>query len=1043
MARKKKTKKKIAVEAYKHESAKRKNIPTAKMAGEGKIPKVEKAQYSYSPHLSPELRFDTSGRSDRFAETVDKATNGNKLSNDEAETLREIATNARQPWLEWSGKKEEHDSNSLQVEPVALHIHERVSANAIIRAAKREDVQADLFADPQQEYKEAVQFYQHDIDWANRLILGDSLEVMSSLSKREGLAGKVQMAYIDPPYGIRFASNFQPEVGSRDVGDREADLSREPEMVRAYRDTWNLGVHSYLSYLRDRLIVTRDLLADTGSLFVQISDQNVHLVRQVIDEVFEAKNYCSMIAFYKTSSASAAGLPTSIDYILHYAKDIEQIKFRKLAIPKVPGERGAAQYIKAVSPDMTELRPMTDEEIADPSLLPTGWQVCTLGPSTSSGYQESRSQARSFEGEMVSIKNTRHWSYDPEPGGAMDRLYSAGRLRRSGKSIRTVLLANDNPVSYLDNVWMDTGTGSFTEEQIYVVQTGQKVIQRCMLMTTDPGDMVLDPTCGSGTTAVVAENWGRRWITIDSSRVSLSLARQRLLTSKFNRYRVRGESTSEKNKAGKAVDPAANFVYQSVPHVTLGSIARNEDLDPLLAKHQSTLDELLNAINSALYDVADGLRKHLVVKLATKLQEEGLRAVTDSDCRRMLLPGTKIELIQAAFTGKSRLKARHVAQYAEMIPPAGVFEHWHVPFDPDTDWPSSLVEAVAKYRDAYRVKMAEVTACINTNAEQEELVDRPEVIKDVVRVSGPFTVEGVRPEELSLNENGEMFDPTPNSWEVKDAAAEYAQNASAYIDRMLALIQKDGVTFPNNRHRNFESIDRLESADSALHAEALWEGGENDEPCNVAIAFGPQHGPVTAEQIEDLIRASRRYDELVIAGFSFDGAAQAVIQESANPRLKIHMAHIRPDASPGMDGLLIDSPKSQLFTVFGQPEIEVRTINVLDRIEIEVELLGVDIYSPITGEITSSGADKVAAWFLDSDYDGRCFCVTQAFFPNQKAWDKIVKALGSAADAEAFAAYDGTISIPFEPGGHKRVAVKVIDPRGNEVMAIRSLEGLS
>ena len=332
--------------------------------------------------------------------------------------------------------------------------------------------------------------------------------------------------------------------------------------------------------------------------------------------------------------------------------------------------------------------------------------------------------------------------------------------------------------------------------------------------------------------------------------------------------------------------------------------------------------------------------------------------------------------------------------------------------------------------------MDEMNACIDDNSGRETLVDHPEVIAGVLRVTGPFTVEGVRPEELSLTEDGELFDPTPNEWD------EGGQNASAYLDRMLQLLRKDGVTFPNNEHRKFTCIESLYESDSTLHAEGTWEsensGNDEDRVCNVAIAFGPQYGPVTAEQVEDLIRASRRYDELVIAAFSFDGASQEVILESANPRLKIHMAHIRPDVSPGMDGLLKDTPNSQLFTVFGQPEIEIRTN---DDGDIEVELLGIDIYSPLTGEVHSTGASKVAAWFLDSDYDGRCFCVTQAFFPNQKTWDKIAKALGSTADTDAFDAYKGTVSIPFAPGKHRRIAVKVVDPRGNEVMAIRSLEG--
>ncbi len=332
--------------------------------------------------------------------------------------------------------------------------------------------------------------------------------------------------------------------------------------------------------------------------------------------------------------------------------------------------------------------------------------------------------------------------------------------------------------------------------------------------------------------------------------------------------------------------------------------------------------------------------------------------------------------------------------------------------------------------------MKTIDTCIEANSEQENLVDQPEVIKGVLRVTGPFTVEGVRPEELSISEDGDLFDPTPNEWD------EGGQNASAYLDRMLQLLRKDGVTFPNNKHRDFSSIESLYESDSALHAEGAWkienDTIDKDSDHNVAIAFGPQYGPVTAEQVEDLIRASRRYDELVIAAFSFDGASQEIIQESTNPRLKIHMTHIRPDVSPGMDGLLKDTPHSQLFTVFGQPEIEVRPN---DDGDVEVELLGVDIYSPLTGEVHSAGASKVAAWFLDSDYDSRCFCVTQAFFPNQKAWNNIAKAMGSTADTQAFDAYNGTVSIPFAPGKHKRIAVKVIDPRGNEVMAIRSLEG--
>ncbi len=1035
MARKKKATKKIAVKTYKHESAKRKNIPTAKMAAEGEIPKVNKAKYSYSPHLSPELQFDSSGHSDRLAEITAKVIKSKALSSDEAEILRGVAANASHPWLEWSRKREENERGILEVEPVALHIHERVSANAIIRAAKRQDIQADLFADPKQEYKDAIQFYRHDVDWANRLILGDSLEVMESLASREDLAGKVQMVYIDPPYGIKFASNFQSLVGKRDVKDKDADLTREPEMVKAYRDTWELGVHSYLSYLRERLIVAKKLISGSGSVFVQISDENLHRVRQVLDEVFGAENYCGIINFQKTGSIAATLMPSTVDYILWFARDKSQVKYRQLYVERQAGHKSLDRYDYAES-DAGELVRITAAQIRGEESLPDGGR-CRLTTLLSDG-EPSTKKPFQFQDTAFPLRHGKHWKTDPDIGG--QRLAKAGRVVHQGSTVWYKRYVEDFPVLPLSDRWESVQIG---RELIYVVQTAPGIIERCMLMTTDPGDIVLDPTCGSGTAAFVAEKWGRRWITIDSSRVALSLARQRLLTASYEHFRTNGDrgGTADRFDA-MGIDPSSNFVYRTVPHITLSSIAHNEALDSIFENHDHVLEEKLTIVNQSLRDVSDELRSSLVEKLATKMQEEGIKSAKDADRRRWLLPGTTKDQIQSAFMGKPRLKAHHIASHADAVPSDDVFRHWQIPFDTDADWPSRLRNAVTEYRQAWRSRMDEINECIRANSDQEALVDQPEVVKDVVRVTGPFTVEGVRPEEMSLTENGELVDPTPNQWESGDGTTEIAQNASAYIDRMLQLILKDGVTFPNNEHRKFEVVDRLDCTDSALHAEAHWEGVSSDEPCSVAIAFGPQHGPVTAEQIEDLVRASRRYDEIVIAGFSFDGAAQAVIQESANPRLKIHMAHIRPDASPGMDGLLKDSPKSQLFTVFGQPEIEVRSIQNSNGGEVSVELLGVDIYSPLTGEIRSSGSDKVAAWFLDSDYDGRCFCTTQAFFPNQKAWDKIAKALGSAADAEAFSAYNGTVSLPFEPGEHKRVAVKVIDPRGNEVMAIRSLEGL-
>jgi adenine-specific DNA-methyltransferase len=449
-------------------------------------------------------------------------------------------------------------------------------------------------------------------------------------------------------------------------------------------------------------------------------------------------------------------------------------------------------------------------------------------------------------------------------------------------------------------------------------------------------------------------------------------------------------------------------VNRTVPHITLKSIAQNTNLDPIFERHEGRLDKLLAELNRALKMVTAAQRAELLTKVHSKQRNEGKRSVSEADRRRWELPNS--------------------------------FEHWTVPFDMDNDWPQALQNAVTNYRNAWREKMEEVNACIEANAEQAELVDQPEVLKNVARVSGPFTVEGVRPEELSLGESG-AFDPTPNVFE-EDSDAGLAigfKNLNAYLSRMIQHLRSDGVTFLGNKRLRFARLDPLfESATaSLLHAEGVWETGDAEGRATVAVGFGPQYGPVTAAQVEDLIRASRRYDELVIASFSFDAEATSLIQEDAHPKLRIHAAFIRPDLNEAMGGLLKDTPSSQLFTVFGQPEIKVKRTKVG---EVVVELVGVDIYDPVENTVRSSAADKVSAWFLDGDFDGRCFCITQAFFPDQDAWGKVAKALGSAADEDAFEAFAGTVSLPFIPGKHRRIAVKVIDPRGNEVMAIHRLE---
>lgn len=991
---------------YRHPTEKRTNIPPAKIASEGAIPRAERVRYAYSPHLSPLLQFDSTGKADKVIEKVeellDKATKY-PLTLAEATEVRELLAN-QQPWLEWAGRREQQERGWFEVDPVALHIHERVSARACIRSALREDVQKDLFADPQQPYRQAVQFYRHDIDWTNRLILGDSLQVMSSLGRRENLAGKVQMIYLDPPYGIKFASNFQVEVGSREVSEKDVDLARELEVVRAYRDSWALGYHSYLSYLRDRLVAARELLAPEGSLFLQIGAENVHRVRDLLDSVFGPRNFVAQITVKKTATPRGT-LDDGCFYILWYSRSAEHLSVNPLFASKpcdewardTPGGSWGAEV------DCVR-RPLTPEEKYDTNLLPANANVYCFSKLTSAG-KSSTPEEFAVHGQSFKLKANEHWKTTQ---AGLARLVAAERIEVRGRPW-FVKYYRDGQFKRLNNIWEDTAGKS--GESLYVVQTQLDVVQRCMLLATKPGDLVLDPTCGSGTTAAVAERWGRRWITIDTSRVALAIARQRLLTSKFEHFRTLGGPLQGNEQAE---NPDSGFRYRKVPHITLRSIAQNGNLDPIFAKHAGALAAALDECNRALQMISPEARRRMKSKLETKERSEGKKAVTAADLRRWILP-------------------------------ASAFQSWNMPVDVDPEWPPELLRAVKEYLGAWREKVQEVNACVEQNADQVDLVDQPEVVKGVVRVSGPFTVEGVRPEELSLGEEG-LFDGTPNEFEAEESGPDpRLTNLHAYLTKMVQSLRGDGLTFLNNKRQKFARVESLfESATgSVLHAEGIWEkeGAAGDEllnePATVAITFGPQYGPVSAQQVEEAIRASKRYDELVVAGFSFDAEASAVIEESSHPKLRIHAAYIRPDINPGMDGLLKETPGSQLFTVFGQPDVEV------DRSGEDwvVELKGVDIYDPVANTVRSTGADKVAAWFLDQDFDGRTFCITQAFFPDQDAWEKLAKALKGSADPEAFEAFKGTKSLPFSAGKHNRVAVKVIDPRGNEVMSIRKLEG--
>jgi adenine-specific DNA-methyltransferase len=841
---------------YRHD-AKRKNNPPTGLIELEKPPAHPTTKYVYDPHLGPQLQ--------------------------------------------WSGKAEH---TSFVVDSVSLHIHERVSTQAIMRAAQREDAQRSLFGEDSLPESKAIDFYAHDVGWSNRLVLGDSLLVMNSFLEREQMAGKVQCIYVDPPYGVRFNSNFQPSISRRDVKDGDdASLTREPEQIQAYRDTWTLGVHSYLTYLRDRLLLARDLLSESGSIFVQMSDENIHHVRELLDEVFGAENFAGLVAYKTTAGLKADFLATSKDWLCWYMRDRTKAKFRRLFNEKVRGEEGATQFDLVESPDCREIRPVREVEDRLDDLLRKGWRLLAHDNLTSTGYATTTNYDLKFEGKVFKLPSaSTRWKTTPE---GMERLMNSSRVMVIGSTPRYKRYLNDFPVFPLVDVWNDTGVSGFSEKKVFVVQTNTKVIERCVLMTTDPGDLVLDPTCGSGTTAYVAEQWGRRWVTCDTSRVALAIARQRILTARFPYFRLR----SDKVKDG--------FIYKTVPHITLKSIAQNSKLD------------------------------------ACKTQEESERL-------------------------------------------------------------------------------------IRQNAEEEVLFDQPEEDKGKVRVSGPFTVEAIP--VASMEDASESPIPQLEPEAREDDVARPGRGdsnlgtADDYVAYMMDLLKKSGgVHFKNGKNLPLTTLRPVKTPREWLHAESE-TGFEGEDPRKVAVSFGPRHAPVTPKQVFDTIQQTRGYDIVLFVGFACDPEALAMIEAGTADRI-FQFVHAAPDILVARD-LLKTSKTTKLFTVFGLPDVRVKKAA---GGEVTVTLTGVDIYDPTTGETVHDDGENVAAWFLDHDYDGRTFCVCQAFFPGGKRknpWEKLQKALKGAIDEDKFETLRGTTSIPFKPG--KKVAVKVIDDRGNEVVKVVS-----
>lgn len=944
---------------YRHTHVQRKNNPPAGIAPTYEIKERRTTSYSYDPHLDPQLI--------------------------------------------WSGKAEH---TSFEVDVVSLHIHERISTAAILRAVRRpEPVQFELFGETPLPADKEVQFYQHEVGWTNRLILGDSLLVMNSLLVKEGMAGKVQMIYFDPPYGIKYSSNFQPRIDKRDVKDRDEDLTHEPEQIKAYRDTWRLGIHSYLTYLRDRLLLCRELLHESGSIFVQINDENLHLVRCLLDEVFGRGNFVSVITFVKTSGKGGATLDTINDFLLWYAKDKSQLKYRQLFLEKELGEEGTKGYGHVELPDGTRRR-LNNRELQNPSTLPKGTKVFKAGDMTSQEVGATTFEY-SLEGRLFHPGKNSHWKTNRE---GMEHLRHAERLFVTGDTLSYVRYLDEVPMRPLTNVWTDTGVaGAWAGEKLYAVQTNTKVVERCILMTTDPGDLVFDPTCGSGTTAYCAEKWGRRWITCDTSRVAIAIARQRLMTAKFDYYELRDPERG----------PAGGFIYETVPHITLESIAKNTEIDAIAEKYQPQIDKALEDLNRALgkewkewevpREVPHPLWSEEARDVYRKLHQAKHKALTANS-----------EQIEEWLQTIYRLTGHRWNSLAEVPEPI-----------PAADWSEEAEEALRRFWELKRKKRQEIDESIQRNAPKETLYDRPKVKRGVVRVTGPFTVEAIPVPAVE--------DPTQAlvpQFEEEEAYARISDRGGDYLTTMINLLKQQGsVLFPGGKRMELQNIRPLNVG--YLHAEA--EAQQNGKILRVAVSFGPQHGPVTAFQVQEAIPTAKLngYQVLLFAGFSFDPEAQALIQRTPVPGLQVHFVNVAPDVLVG--DLLKTTRASQIFTVFGQPDVRVEKQKDGTYI---VELRGVDIYDPLTGEVHSTRGEDVAAWFLDTDYDGKTFHICQAFFPGDPdAWEKLQRALKANIDPEAFERMRGTVSFPFKPGEHNRIAVKVIDFRGNEVVRVVTLDG--
>ncbi len=842
------------------------------------------------------------------------------------------------PQLVWRGK-DMQDWSDLVVQAPPLYIQEKVHPKVLIDDLRRQTEeqkkagvpqQFDMFADFNGLPKDAdkTEFYQHDANWTNRMILGDSLQVMASLAEREGLRGKVQCIYIDPPYGIKFNSNFQWSTTSRDVKDGNTDhITREPEQVKAFRDTWRDGVHSYLNYLRDRFTCSRDLLTESGSIFVQIGDENVHRVRSVLDEIFGDENFISEIYATKTGSQTGNFLGKVTDIILWYAKDKNLAKYRQIFFDRDFREEG--DY----SPD----------------------------PILSSGNSNGIPVLFEFQGRTFTTGQNSHWKTNLT---GMDRLKKGDRIVSLKSTIRYKRFFYDYPVKAITNTWTDLGGAT---DLIYVVQSATRLVSRCILLSTDPGDLVLDPTCGSGTTAYVAEQWGRRWVTIDTSRVALALARARIMGARYPFYFLKDSRDGQIKEAEITKSITSNestygnirqgFVYERVPHITLKSIANNGEIDVIYNTYQEQLEPVRAKLNNSI--------------------------------------------------GKT-------------------WQEWEIPREPNLSWSPEAQKLHFQWWQLRIARQKEIDASIAAKADNEYLYDKPYEDNKKVRVAGPFTVESLSPHRvLGVDEDDELID------EVAEGKAGYAPGQS-FEQMILENLKTAGVQQAHKDDKiNFFSLTPWPGYYICAEGRYFEGNKENGKEKRAGIFIGPEFGTVSRP---DLVAAAREagdagFEVLVACAFNYDARSTEFSKLGAIPVLKARM-----NADLHMADDLKNTGKGNLFVIFGEPDIDILSV---ENGQVRIKINGVDVFHPGTGEVRSNNTDEIACWFIDTDYNEESFFVRHAYFLGANdPYSALKTTLKAEINEEAWDSLNSDISRPFDKPASGRIAVKVINHLGDEVMKV-------